>query len=211
MLEPRRKTNWRNERNAFLYKGLKQVVQAEKPEVAHVQYMAPGAIPIILLRMIGIKNVIATAHTAADIYPNLKLVHFIQRHCIRVFTNITLTAEKSFFGNSCMYTQQTKLQKRNPLRSIMHCLRTYRYVKIHATFPHLLLWGYKPIGKDKGNGPHYSAFEQIKKGYPKIHLLIVGDGSLKEQMQQQAKDSTTIKISHGLADKSKNNCRHIMI
>ena len=22
----------------------------------------------------------------------------------------------------------------------MHCLRTYRYVKIHATFPHLLLW-----------------------------------------------------------------------
>lgn len=99
---------------AFLYKGLKQVVQAEKPEVAHVQYMAPGAIPIILLRMIGIKNVIATAHTAADIYPNLKLVHFIQRHCIRVFTNITLTAENLF--RQFMYVHTTdKITKEKPL------------------------------------------------------------------------------------------------
>ena len=98
---------------AFLYKGLKQVVQAEKPEVAHVQYMAHGAIHILLLSLFGIKNIIATAHTAADIYPNLKLVHFIQRYCVRVFTCITQVAEMSFFGKSNLYTQKTVIQKVN--------------------------------------------------------------------------------------------------
>jgi hypothetical protein len=54
--------------------------------------------------LLGIKNIIATAHTAADIYPNLRLVHFVQRHLVRVFTCISLRAEESFFGklNSIM-------------------------------------------------------------------------------------------------------------
>lgn len=30
----------------FLYKGLRSVLKQYKPDVAHVQYMAPGAIPI---------------------------------------------------------------------------------------------------------------------------------------------------------------------
>ena len=34
----------------FLYKGLRRVLKQYKPNVAHVQYMAPGAIPILLLR-----------------------------------------------------------------------------------------------------------------------------------------------------------------
>lgn len=74
------------------------MIRISKPDITHVQYMAPGAIPILLLRLFGIKNIIATAHTAADIYPNLKLVHFIQRYCVRVFTCITQVAEMSFFG-----------------------------------------------------------------------------------------------------------------
>lgn len=30
----------------FLFKGLKKVIRNERPDIAHVQYMAPGAIPI---------------------------------------------------------------------------------------------------------------------------------------------------------------------
>ena len=58
----------------FLYKGLWKVLKQYKPDVAHVQYMAPGAIPVLLLRLLGFRQIIATAHTAADIYPNLRLV-----------------------------------------------------------------------------------------------------------------------------------------
>ena len=174
---------------AFLYKGLKQVVQAEKPEVAHVQYMAPGAIPIVLLRMIGIKNIIATVHTTADIYPNLKLVHFIQKHCVRVFTCITQTAEKSFFGNSCMYTQQTVLKKRNHF-TIYNTLPSYiqtRKEKRDFSSP-ITLGVVSRLEKIKGMDLVIPAFAQIQKRHPDTRLLIVGDGLQKVFMQKQAKD-----------------------
>lgn len=82
----------------FLYKGLRKILKQYRPEVAHIQYMAPGAIPILLLCLLGIHQIIATAHTPADIYSSLRLVHFVQRHCVRAFTCITELAERSFFG-----------------------------------------------------------------------------------------------------------------
>ena len=97
----------------FLYKGLRKALKRYKPDVAHVQYMAPGAIPILLLRLLGFRQIIATAHTAADIYSNLRLVHFIQRYCVRAFTCITELAEQSFFGSSQLYGVDTPLKRRN--------------------------------------------------------------------------------------------------
>ena len=48
--------------------------------MAHVQYMAPGAIPIFILRLLDVKTIIATVHTAADIYSRtgLWLVRVLQ-------------------------------------------------------------------------------------------------------------------------------------
>ena len=88
----------------FLFRGLRHTVKTIKPDIAHVQYMAPGAIPIVLLRLLGVRKVIATTHTMADIYPNLRLVHFVQRHLVLAFTCITKKAEESFFGTSTLYT-----------------------------------------------------------------------------------------------------------
>ena len=97
----------------YLYKHLRRTIKAVCPNVTHVQYMAPGAMVILLLWFMGVKNIIATAHTAADIYKDLGLLHFIQRHCLRAFTCITERAERSFFGSSQLYTTETVLGKRN--------------------------------------------------------------------------------------------------
>lgn len=97
----------------YLYKHLRRTIKAVRPDVTHVQYMAPGAMVILLLWLMGVKNIIATAHTAADIYKNLRLLHFLQRHCLRAFTCITERAERSFFGTSQLYTTETVLGKRN--------------------------------------------------------------------------------------------------
>lgn len=177
----------------FLYKGLKQVVQTVKPDVVHVQYMAPGAIPILLLRIIGIKKIIATAHTVGDIYPSLKLIHFIQKHCVRAFTCITQIAELSFFGMSCIYTQQTPLQKRNHF-TIYNALPSYIQIRKGARdFSSPITLGVvSRLEKIKGMDLVIPAFAQIRKRHPEIHLLIVGDGSQKELMQQQANDLNII-------------------
>lgn len=97
----------------FLYKHLRRTIKTIRPDVTHVQYMAPGATVILLLWLMGVKNIIATAHTAADIYRDLRLIHFLQRHCLRAFTCITERAEHSFFGSSQLYTSETVLGKRN--------------------------------------------------------------------------------------------------
>ena len=97
----------------FLYRHLRRAVKAVRPDVVHVQYMAPGATVILLLWLMGVKNIIATAHTAADIYKDLRLIHFLQRHCLRAWTCITERAERSFFGTSQLYTPETVLGKRN--------------------------------------------------------------------------------------------------
>ena len=97
----------------YLYKHLRRTIKAVRPDVAHVQYMAPGAMVILLLWLLGVKNIIATAHTSADIYKDLRLIHFLQRHILRAFTCITERAERSFFGSSQLYTTDTVLGKRN--------------------------------------------------------------------------------------------------
>ena len=97
----------------FLYRHLRRAVRAVRPDLVHVQYMAPGATVILLLWLMGVENIIATAHTAADIYRDLRLIHFFQRHCLRAFTCITERAERSFFGTSQLYTPDLVLGKRN--------------------------------------------------------------------------------------------------
>ena len=98
----------------FLYKHLKEVIRREKIDVVHVQYMSPASSVILVLRFLLFqRNIIVTSHTMADIYKNLSLVHFIQKHCARVFTCITERAERSFFGTSQLYTPETILGKRN--------------------------------------------------------------------------------------------------
>lgn len=97
----------------FLWRNLRKVVREFRPDVAHVQYMAPWAIPIILLWLMGQKNILATAHTNADIYPNLRLIHFLHKYVVRAWTCITLKSEEGFFGDSHLYNEGTKVGRHN--------------------------------------------------------------------------------------------------
>lgn len=172
----------------FLYKGLKSVVKQFRPDIVHVQYMAPGAIPIFILRLLGVKNIITTAHTAADIYPNLSLVHFIQKCLVRAFTCITQKAEDSFFGSSQLYGENTILKRRNHF-TIYNTLPQYIQIRNNEKLfdnDILTIGVVSRLEKIKGMDFVIPAFaEVIKHGY-KVKLLVVGDGSLKKEMEKQS-------------------------
>lgn len=174
----------------FLYKGLKQVTKDFKPDVVHVQYMAPGAIPIFLLRMLGIKNIVATAHTPADIYPNLKLIHFIQRRLVRAFTCITLKAETSFFGSASLYSEETKLKRRNHF-TIYNTLPQYIQIRnSDRSFDKevITVGVVSRLERIKGMDLVIPAFTEVIRQGCNVRLLVVGDGSLRNSMEQQALD-----------------------
>ena len=189
----------------YLYKHLRRTIKAVRPDVTHVQYMAPGAMVILLLWLMGVKNIIATAHTAADIYKDLRLIHFLQRHCLRAFTCITERAERSFFGTSQLYTTETVLGKRNHF-TIYNALapRNGEQVrcnvdvdchpdgnsKLYTLNSKLntkqtlgVVSRLEPI---KGMDLVVPAFAEVLKRFPEVRLLVVGDGSLRATMEQQA-------------------------
>lgn len=171
----------------FLYKEFRKVLKQYRPEVAHVQYMAPGAIPILLLRLLGMRQIIATAHTAADIYPSLQLVHFVQQHCVRAFTCITELAERSFFGTSQLYSEQTQLKKRNHF-TIYNALPAGISISQQAKSKDkpLTIGVVSRLESIKGMDLVVPAFAQVKACHPEMQLLIVGDGSLRKQIEEQA-------------------------
>ncbi len=171
----------------FLYKGLRSVLKQYKPDVAHVQYMAPGAIPILLLRLLGMRQILTTAHTAADIYPNLKLVHLIQRHCVRAFTCITELAERSFFGSSQLYDEHYPLKKRNHFTIYNALPASLPVIQEPRTANQPITIGVvSRLESIKGMDLVVPAFAKVRSAHPEVRLLIVGDGTLRGQMEQQA-------------------------
>lgn len=195
----------------FLYKHLRSIVKQVRPDVTHVQYMAPGATVILLLWLMGVKNIITTAHTAADIYKDLRLIHFIQRHCVRAFTCITEIAERSFFGTSQLYTPKTKLKKRNHFtihncltkNDQRPCLREHEQQKVTrsadveshrvgckkrvlSTKQRFTLGVVSRLVTIKGMDLVVPAFAEVLKQHPDTRLIVVGDGSLRSIIEQQA-------------------------
>ena len=216
----------------FLYRNLRSVIKAVRPDMVHVQYMAPGAMVILLLWLMRVKNIIATVHTAADIYKDLRLIHFIQRHCVRAWICITERAEHSFFGSSQLYSKDMVLEKRNhftiynslPVQLGGSCnenedenyaaeqrlIATSSQVKGdggEVNQSHLkgnlsssslssssqkepsapfVLGLVSRLEHIKGMDLVVPAFAEVRKGFPDVQLLVVGDGSLRAAMEQQA-------------------------
>lgn len=179
----------------FLHKALRKAVKEVRPDVAHVQYMAPGAIPIIILRWIGVKRILATAHTAADIYSSLWLPHFLSRHVLTAFTCITERAERSFFGTSTLYAPDTPMMHRGNHFTIYNNLPSYITIaREPKPFDGQTVIGVvSRLEKIKGMDLVVPAFARIHATFGRTRLLIVGDGSLKETMRKQMEET-------GLAD-----------
>lgn len=173
----------------FLRKTLKPIVRSFRPDAAHVQYMAPGALAIIALRTLGIKNIIATAHTAADIYPSLRLIHLLNRHILRAFQCITLIAEKSFFGSAQNFDDITSLKQHDNHFTIYNTLPPEAEIaEAPRSGAPLTIGVVSRLVGIKGMDLVIPAFAQLKKRYPDLHLVVGGDGDLRPAMEQKAKE-----------------------
>lgn len=170
----------------YLWKELKKVVKEIKPDIAHVQYMAPGALPILILRSLGVKKIVATAHTSGDIYSKngLRLVRFLTKNILSGFQCITERAEISFFGERGVNNKSSGKHF-----TIYNCIPEYVTVKDFETkeFNKQITIGVvSRLEHIKGMDLVVQAFAEIHKQFPNTRLLVVGDGSLRSLMEKQA-------------------------
>ena len=173
----------------FLAKNFWRLKRSFRPDVVHVQYMAPGATPIILLWLMGQKNILATAHTNADIYSSkqLQLVRFIQKYITRVFTCISLRAEQAFFCSAFNFAEH----KDEALPCHAHCtiynsLPAYIQVtdKVREPKDVITIGVVSRLEAIKGMDLVIPAVEKVYHKHKNIKILIVGDGSLRDSMEE---------------------------
>lgn len=176
----------------FLWKGLRRVVRKYRPDVAHVQYMAPGALPILILRAFGVKKIIATAHTDGDIYSSngLKVIKFLTNHVLSGFQCITERAERSYFGSSKLFdgTPAKHFTIYNNIPSHISILDTPRPVK--DDHQPIVVGVVSRLESIKGMDLVIPAFEKATKGDDRLRLLVVGDGSQRKLMERQVKEAS---------------------
>lgn len=174
-----------------LWTGLKNVVKEFQPDVAHVQYMAPGALPIILLKALGTRRIIATAHTAADIYtPNgLRAIRFLTRNFLTAFQCITERAEIGFFGNSKLFdgTLSKHFTIYNNIPSHLTIRETPRPLKEECEI--ITVGVVSRLEMIKGMDLVVPAFASASEEDKRLRLLVVGEGLLYELMHQQAEET----------------------
>lgn len=174
----------------FLLKNLWKIKLSFKPDVVHVQYMAPGAIPIILLKLMGQKNIVATAHTNADVYgaKAMKLLKFLQSHVLRAFTCITLRAEKNFFGSCSLFDSSIQRIPAHAHYTIYNALPSYILIanKKRENKDIVTIGVVSRLEHIKGMDLVVPAFAKVYAKHKNVRLLVVGDGSLRQQMEEDA-------------------------
>ncbi|MGD1074625.1 MAG: glycosyltransferase, partial [Thermodesulfovibrionales bacterium] len=83
------------------------------PDIVHVQYIAPGLVPVVAARLSGISTVFATVHQPGHVYGRKAklLVRVAARLCSAFFCN-SRAVEESWFGDSALFTSEDLDERR---------------------------------------------------------------------------------------------------
>jgi len=178
---------------------LVKAFRVTRPHVVHVQYMAPGTLPIVAARLAGVKKVLATVHqpyTRSHGVMAKPLLRFSAFLCSR-FICVSKNAEQSWFGSAQFYDENKPLKQKSNHFTIYNAVDIDKIQQIKSSTNLETLLPALPANKfiigavsrlrvEKGIDILIEAFTQAIQTQPNIHLLIVGSGPDAEQLQQLA-------------------------
>lgn len=166
-----------------LTRRLVKLFRSEKPDVVHVQYFAPGMIPIIAARFAGIRHVFATVHAAGGNGYNwkAKLMFRISSAMTSHFFCVAENTEKFWFDTVGGNRHST----------IHNGIDVQRFAEAKpAEIPGLT--GRPIIGivgrivKLKGHDCLFRAMKRLLPEFPDLQVLIVGDGPAEMEFRELA-------------------------
>ncbi|HAM52391.1 MAG TPA: hypothetical protein DCP92_17475 [Nitrospiraceae bacterium] len=181
-----------------LFKKLRHLFSELNPDIVHVQYIAPGLVPIVAAKVAGVKTVFATVHQPGRTYGwRAKfLLRTAARLCNAFFCN-SRAVEESWFGNSAVLEPGTLLCKRKhytiynsiDLQEIGESVAGVNREELKRS---LGISGKKVVGvvgrlrEEKGQTVLLDAMVEVLKVIPEVMLVVVGNGPDREKLQQKA-------------------------
>jgi len=185
-------------------KTLKKEIRCIKPDIAHIQYMAPGALPIIASRLARVKIVLTTVHQPYT-KSHGRLAKLILRATSKLtdrFISVSRNTEHSWFGTSIIFDEKKKLNIQphhftihnaidtDKIRSIINNI-DQNSIKEILNIPddRVIIGTVSRLRYEKGIDTLIEAFLQLTQLQSNIHLLIVGGGPDEEMLQKRVRES----------------------
>ena len=184
-------------------KKLKLLFKKIKPDLVHVQYMAPGMLPIIAGRIAGVRNIITTVHQPYTKSHGIKAKLFLRissllcKHVILVSKN----AEISWFGSGIQFSeipQNKKLPKHftiynsidvkqlESIKNNVDVLKERQKLKINDES--IVFGMVSRLSNEKGIDIAIKAFKKVIDAKHNSILLIVGGGKEEDKLKKLCKD-----------------------
>lgn len=176
-----------------LFRALVREFRSHGNSILHVQYVAPGLVPIIAAKFSGIRTIFATIHYPRHALGAMEL-YFVRcaAHISTMFICNSTATEYSWFGGSKLYDASMK-------RNVRHCTI---YNAVDAKKIWLLsssidrnaekrefgIGGKKIIlvvgrlRSEKGHEVLFRAAVKVVHSFPSVRLLLVGDGPDKDRL-----------------------------
>jgi glycosyltransferase involved in cell wall biosynthesis len=178
---------------------LRQLIEELKPDVVHVQYVAPGLLPVIAARFARVPTIFATVHQPGRVY-NWKaklLLRTAAGLCTAFFCN-SKSVEESWFGNSEVFDPD-KISSGRRHFTIYNCVDVTKIESIlketntNNIKKSLNIGDKKVVGVvgrlrgEKGHSVLLHAMVDVIKAFPDSVLLVVGDGLDRVSLELRAK------------------------
>jgi len=167
-----------------------------KPSIVHVQYLAPGFIPIIAAKIAGVKVIFASLHYPRFMATRLEIifVRWSSRLCTLFLCNSRAT-EQSWFGSSMNFDPNAGLRARThytlyngiDIEHIQHILQTVDVAALKSTLglrSETVLGVVARLHPGKGHRFLFDSLRRVIAENANVVLLVIGDGQEREELHQ---------------------------
>ena len=179
-----------------------KVFKEIKPSVIHVQYMAPGALPIFAAKLAGVPRIIATVHqpyTKSHGWKANWILRLAAKFC-NPFLSVSQNAARSWFGQAALIDTQLSIAQQPSQLTLYNSIDVDRLQTIAKKCQfqnNLSKLGIHPetylIGAvsrmriEKGIDVLITAFAQsLQTSDRDLRLLLVGDGPDRQELESLA-------------------------
>lgn len=180
-----------------LFAGIRKVLRSYSPDVVHVQYLAPGALPIILFKLLGVKKILATAHVPGHIYKRKWIPQLVAHYLTQSFLCVSKSSEEDFVEKKAELFSKALFHEGRKHFTVYNCVEVDpNYVRVlDQKNKDFVIGIVSRLSQEKGIDIMLEAMQMMLKIYPNTKLLIVGEGAQKEKLLGLAKD---LEVAHAI-------------
>jgi len=180
-----------------LFRALVAEFQSHSGSVVHVQYVAPGLVPILAAKFSGVRTIFATVHYPRHTLGAMELffVRLAARMCNLFMCNSAAT-ERSWFGTHRLYDASMRLNGRHC--TIYNAVDEEKISSLSSSVDRDAKKGELGIGQEKiigvvgrlrsekGHEFLFYAMVKVLHSFPSVWLFLVGDGPDKDRLHALA-------------------------